>query len=202
VAASTGSYTWTVPNTSSTQARVRASDAQNGTPTDTSDGTFTVTASGPGQVILNEILANEVGSDTGTEFIELVNVGGTAVDISGWKLWDADAARHTFPSGTVLAPGQALVVFASGSAIPGGLSNAVAASTGTLSLNNTGDTVSLRNASKKTVTSYTYASSLASTDGVSMNRSPDATAAGTFVLHTSVSTLSSSPGTRASGSAF
>jgi beta-lactamase superfamily II metal-dependent hydrolase len=203
VAASTGSYTWTVPNTASTQARVRASDTLNGTPTDTSDGVFTVTSSGPGQVIINELLANEVGSDTGNEFIELVNVGGTSVDLSGWKLWDADAARHTFPTGTVLAPGKALVVFASASAIPGGLSNAVAANTGTLSLNNTGDTVSLRNASRKTVTSYTYSGSLASDDGVSMNRSPDATATGSFVLHTSLSsTRSSSPGTRASGTAF
>jgi hypothetical protein len=201
VAASTGSYAWTVPNTASTQARVRASDALNGTPTDTSDGVFTVTASGPGQVIINEILANEVGSATGNEFIELVNVGGTAVDISGWKLWDADAARHIFPSGTLLAPGKALVVFASSSDIPAGLSNAVAASTGSLSLNNTGDTVSLRNAQKKTVSSYSYAGSQADT-GVSLNRSPDATATGTFVLHTSISMQSSSPGTRASGSAF
>jgi beta-lactamase superfamily II metal-dependent hydrolase len=202
VAASTGSYTWTVPNTGSTQARVRASDALNGTPTDTSDGVFTITASGPGQVIINEILANEVGSDTSTEFVELVNVGGTSVDISGWKLWDADAARHTFPTGTVLAPGQALVVFADATGIPGGLSNAVAASTGALSLNNTGDSVVLKNASKKTVTSYNYAASLADTDGVSMNRNPDASASGTFVLHTSVSTRSNSPGTRTNGSAF
>ena len=35
-----------------------------------------------------------------------------------------------------------------------------------------------------------------------MNRSPDATATGTFVLHTSLSSLSSSGGKRASGSAF
>jgi hypothetical protein len=143
-----------------------------------------------------------VGSDTSTEFVELVNVGGTSVDISGWKLWDADAARHTFPTGTVLAPGQALVVFADATGIPGGLSNAVAASTGALSLNNTGDSVVLKNASKKTVTSYNYAASLADTDGVSMNRNPDASASGTFVLHTSVSTRSNSPGTRTNGSAF
>ncbi|MBN1209204.1 MAG: lamin tail domain-containing protein [Myxococcaceae bacterium] len=190
VAASTGSYTWTVPNSASTLARVRASDAQNGTPIDTSDGAFTITASGPGQVIINEILANEAGSNTDTEFVELVNVGGTAVDLSGWKLWDKDAARHTFPSGTVLAPGKALVVFAS------------ASSTGALSLNNTGDTVTLKNASKKTVTSYTYASALAGVDGVSMNRNPDATANGTFVLHTALSAQSASPGTHADGSAF
>jgi beta-lactamase superfamily II metal-dependent hydrolase len=202
VAASTGSYTWAVPNTATTQARVRISDAQNGTPTDTSDGVFTITSSSPGQVIINEILANEVGSDTGTEFVELVNVGGTAVDISGWTLSDDIGVRHTFPSGTSLAGGRAIVVFASASAIPGGLTNAVAASTGSLGLNNSGDVVALKNASRKTVTSYTYSSSLGGVDGVSMNRNPDASASGTFVLHTSISTRSTSPGTRTNGSAF
>ncbi len=202
VAASTGSYTWAVPNTATTQARVRISDAQNGTPTDTSDGVFTITSSSPGQVIINEILANEVGSDTGTEFVELVNVGGTAVDLSGWTLSDDIGVRHTFASGTSLAGGRAIVVFASASAIPGGLTNAVAASTGSLGLNNSGDLVALKNASRKTVTSYSYPGSLAGVDGVSMNRNPDASASGTFVLHTSISTRSTSPGTRASGSAF
>jgi beta-lactamase superfamily II metal-dependent hydrolase/chitodextrinase len=201
VAASTGSYTWTVPNSATTQARVRASDAQYGTPVDTSDGAFTIISSSPGQIIINEILANEVGSDTGTEFVELVNVGGTSVDITGWKLWDADLARHTFPSGSFIGPGQSLVVFADAAAIPAGLTNAVVASTGALSLNNTGDTVALKSP-RKTVTSYSYTGSLAGTDGVSMNRSPDGSASGGFVLHTSVSTRSASPGTRANGTAF
>ncbi len=202
VAASTGSYTWTVPSSASTQARVRATDALNGTPADTSDAAFTITTGTPGQVILNEIMANEPGSNTGAEFIELVNVGGSSVDLSGWTLWDATSSRHTFASGTSLAPGKAIVVYASASSIPSGLTNAVAASTGSLSLNNTGDTVTLKNASAATVTSYTYSSSLAGTDGVSMNRSPDASASGTFVLHTAISTLSSSPGVRANGTAF
>jgi hypothetical protein len=201
VAASTGSYTWTVPNTATTQAHVRISDAQNGTPTDTSNSVFTITSSSPGQVIINEILANEAGSDTGSEFIELVNVGGTAVDLSGWTLSDDIGVRHTFRGGTSLAGGSAIVVFASAAAIPAGLTNAVAASSGALGLNNTGDLVALKNG-KKSVTSYTYSGSLAGVDGVSMNRNPDATASGTFVLHTSISARSTSPGTRTSGSAF
>ncbi len=45
-------------------------------------------------------------------------------------------------------------------------------------------------------------SSLAGTDGVSMNRNPDTSATGGFVLHTSLSTLSSSAGKRANGTAF
>jgi endonuclease/exonuclease/phosphatase family metal-dependent hydrolase len=155
----------------------------------------------PAKVIINEILANEPGSDTNGEFVELVNVGGTSASIGGWTLSDATSVRHTFASGTSLAPGKAIVVYAGASAIPAGLTNAVAASTGQLSLANGGDSVILKNGTT-TVDSFTYTSTLAGTDGVSMNRSPDASATGTFVLHTSISSLSNSPGTHANGTAF
>jgi beta-lactamase superfamily II metal-dependent hydrolase len=201
VAASTGSYAWTVPNSASTQARVRASDAQLGTPVDTSNNVFTITASSPAKVILNEILANEPGSSTAGEFIELVNVGGTSISIAGWTIAVGSTTRHTFAAGTTLAPGKAIVVFGGASGIPTGTPNAVTASTGGLSLVNGGATVSVKNGST-TIDSFTYSSTLAGTDGVSMNRNPDATATGTFVLHTAVSTLPASAGERADGTAF
>jgi len=78
----------------------------------------------------------------------------------------------------------------------------VGASTGTLGLGNSGDTVTVKNAAGTTVNTTTYASSLAGTDGVSANRSPDASSGGTFVLHTTLSGLASSPGKRVSGSVF
>jgi hypothetical protein len=136
------------------------------------------------------------------EFVELVNSGGTAADLSGWTISDAAGVKHTFASGTSLAAGKAIVVFGGASGIPGGLTNAVACTTGTLALGNSGDTVTLKSSAGTTVDTTTYSSSLAGTDGVSMNRSPDATSGATFVLHTSVSSLASSPGMRASGSAF
>jgi hypothetical protein len=156
----------------------------------------------PGRIIINEILANEPGSATAGEFVELVNVGGASVDLSGWKLWDATSARHTFAAGTVLAPGKAIVVFGAASGIPAGLSNAVAASTATLNLANTSDTVTVKNAGGTTIDSFTYGSSLASADGVSMNRSPDTSATAGFVLHNSLSALSASAGKRANGTGF
>ncbi len=156
----------------------------------------------PARVIINEILANEPGSATAGEFVELVNVGGSSIDISGWKLWDATAARHTFAAGTVLAPGKAVVVFGAASGIPAGLTNAVAASTATLNLGNTGDTVALKNAGGTNIDAFTYSSSLASADGVSMNRGPDTSAGAGFVLHNSLSPLAASAGKRANGTAF
>jgi endonuclease/exonuclease/phosphatase family metal-dependent hydrolase len=203
VAASAGRFAWTLPAQTSTAARVRASEASTGTPSDESDASFTIAAAAtPAKVILNEILANEPGSSTAGEFIEIANVGGTSIDISAWKLWDGTAARHTFAAGTVLGAGKAIAVFAAASGIPPGTPNAIASSTGVLSLANAGDSVSVRNAAGTIVDSFTYPASLAGTDGVSMNRNPDATAGAAFVLHTAISTLKASPGTRANGAPF
>jgi Lamin Tail Domain len=160
---------------------------------------YTFGAGGAAQVIINEILANEPGSDTAGEFIELVNVGGTAANIGGWTVSDGTAARHTFAAGTTLNPGKAIVVFGAAPAIPAGLGNAVAASSGGLSLNNSSDTVTLRDGGGVVKNSFAYTSALAGTDGVSMNRNPDGTATGTFVLHTIISSARSSAGVRTSG---
>jgi beta-lactamase superfamily II metal-dependent hydrolase/chitodextrinase len=182
---------------------VVAYDAAGNTSAASGAASATTLASGtPGQVIINEILANEPGSNTAAEFVELVNVGGSAVNISGWTISDATSTRHTFAANTTLAAGKAIVVYGGAAGIPAGLTNAVAASTGTLSLNNTTDTVTVRNASGTSVNSYAYPSSLASVDGVSANRSPDASASGTFVLHNTISSLSSSGGLRANGTSF
>jgi uncharacterized protein YjiK/methionine-rich copper-binding protein CopC len=62
------------------------------------------------------LLITEVNSNaTGGDFFELYNYGATAIDISGWKWGDnkfsfTDSAVATFASGTVIAPGQRLLV--------------------------------------------------------------------------------------------
>jgi hypothetical protein len=203
-AASTGSYTWTVPNSATSAARVRVSDAANSAVSDTSNAAFTITVStgGTGSVFINEVLINEPGSDVNAEFVELVNPAGTAVDLSGWTVSDAAGLRHTFASGTTLGVGQAVVIFGGASGIPAGLTNAVAASTGTLSLSNSSETVTVKNAAGTTVATSTFGSTLTSTDGVSANRSPDSSSSGTFVLHTTLSSSSASPGKRTSGLDF
>jgi endonuclease/exonuclease/phosphatase family metal-dependent hydrolase len=205
-AASAGSLAWTVPSSASASARVRVSDASDASITDLSDATFTITTStgggGTGNVIVNEVLLNEPGTDTSGEFVELVNVGTGAVDLSGWTVSDAALVRHTFPSGTTLAAGGVVVVFAGAAGIPAGTPGAVIASTGALGLSNSGDTVTVRNAAGTAVDTATLGSALGGTDGVSGNRGPDATPGAAFVPHTSLSGLTSSPGRRASGTAF
>jgi len=197
--AAAGSFAWTVPSVASTNAKVRATDTASAA-SDSSDAVFTITAGGgAANVILNEILANEPGSKTAGEFVEIVNIGTATADLGGWTLSDATSTRHSFTAGTSLAPGKAIVVFGGASAIPAGLTGTVAASTGGLSLNNGGDTVTLRSNSSAVISSFTYTSALSSQDGVSMNRNPDGGATASFVLHTALASAPSSPGTRANG---
>ncbi|HEY5938027.1 MAG TPA: lamin tail domain-containing protein, partial [Kofleriaceae bacterium] len=175
VPASAGTFAWTVPAPATTSGLVRITA---GSATDSSDGSFTTAGTtDPGQVILNEVLANELGTATSGEFIELVNLGGSDVDVSGWTLADSVSTRHVFAAGTTIGPGARLVV--SGNT----------ATTGALGLSNAGDTVTLANGGTA-VDSFTFGGS---PDGVSFNRSPDATT-GSFVLHTALSTALSSPG--------
>lgn len=53
-----------------------------------------------------------------------------------------------------------------------------------------------------TVDSAVFSSAVTGTDGVSANRSPDGTPGAPFVLHTSLSGSTSSPGVRADGTGF
>ena len=150
-------------------------------------------------LFINEVLANEPGSDPDGEMVELVNLGEADLDLSGFTLLDAVAVRHEFAPGTVLAAGRALVVFGGARAAPPG---GLVASSGALGLSNGGDTVELVGAGGEPADLVSYDGALAASDGVSMNRAPDADPAAAFVLHTDLAAAASSPGTHADGSPF
>lgn len=80
----------------------------------------TLPPSGPAKIVINEILANEPGSNTVGEFVEVLNVGSAAADLSGWTLSDATGVRHTWATGTTIAAGKAVVVFGGALGIPSG----------------------------------------------------------------------------------
>ncbi len=112
-------------------------------------------------VVINEVLYDPgtvidanldlVFSSTEDEFVELLNTGGSPIDLSGWTLSGDQGVIHQFPSGTVLAAGQAYVVFGGGTIGAfgtyadsfDGIAQAAAASSGTLGLANGGETVTL-----------------------------------------------------------
>jgi hypothetical protein len=67
------------------------------------------------RLLLSEILYDPVALEPAEEWIEIYNAGGSPLDISGYKLGDEETlggseAMLVFPTGTLLSPGQVLVV--------------------------------------------------------------------------------------------
>lgn len=155
-------------------------------------------------IIMNEVLADPpaIGGDanrdgsihsTQDEFVELVNTDPSAVSLADWSVSDAISVRHIFASTSMIPGFGFFVVFGGGT--PQGFADVAIASSGTLSLNNAGDTLTLRNAAGQVIDLFTYGP-----EGgmdVSLTRFPDA--AGPVVKHTTVSAQPFSPGTTVQG---
>ncbi|MDZ7346309.1 MAG: ExeM/NucH family extracellular endonuclease, partial [candidate division KSB1 bacterium] len=161
------------------------------------------------RVVINEILAdpaddanqNGVVETYADEFVELVNLGTQAADLSGLQLKDASSVRHVFPAGTLVHPGGCLVVFGGGTP-NGDFGGAIVqtATSGRLELNNSGDTVQLLNG-EQILDTVTYGSE--GNSDQSLTRDPDGT--GNWVKHRSAARSNDqpfSPGRRADGSSF
>ena len=168
---------------------------------------FLVSSIGFGQtpdLVINEILADPatdiLGDSNGDgirgtyddEFVEIINNEVTVQDISGFTLSDAGSVRHTFPPNTKIQPGESIVVFGGGT--PTNINGVVQiASSGSLSLNNSGDNIVLAN-NVTTIASFTYGSE--GGDDQSLGRNPDIT--GDFEKHSTFAPLGAlySPGKR------
>lgn len=85
-------------------------------------------------IIINELLISPAGDDTKMEFVEIYNAGSAVGDLSGWMMEDISgkAGRYIFPAGTKISPGEYQAWYSS---------------TTKLSLNNSGDGASLKDAS-------------------------------------------------------
>lgn len=150
-------------------------------------------------ILINEVLADPpaIGGDangdgvihaTQDEFVELVNTAVDPVSLAGWTFADLVGVRHTFSASSAIPAFGFFVVFGGGS--PQSVANAAIASRGTLSLNNTGDTLTLRDQASGFIDAVVYGA-----EGgmdVSLTRFPDAL--GPFVKHHTVSVRLFSPG--------
>ncbi|ATB51245.1 putative Ig domain-containing protein [Corallococcus macrosporus] len=157
-------------------------------------------------LIINEVLPNEpippgqTVADVHYEFIEVYNAGSTTADLSGWSLSDSAMVRHVFAPGLTLAPGRVFVVFGGVRGFQPGTPSTVAASSGGLGLNNDGDVVRLLAPGGDTVDEMSYGGTF---DGISFNRSPDATPGAAFDYHHLMPPgLDASPGLRVNGQPF
>lgn len=170
-----------------------------GAPVAADAGAPAVVDAGRPVLVINEVLANEPGTDAAGEFVELVNAGTAAADLSAWMIADGAATRHVFPAGTVLEPGGVVVIFGGEAGIPQGLATGVAASTGMLGLSNSSDSIKLKDRSGRVVQSVGIPG-LA--DGVSYVRKVDGSLDSPWEAHTTSSLLSASPGLRKDGAPF
>jgi uncharacterized repeat protein (TIGR01451 family) len=184
-----------------------------------------------GEILINEVLADPPGatptdsigdanhdgvrSSSDDEFVELVNSTSRDFDISGYQLLTRssgaanDNLRHTFAAGTIVTARTALVVFGGGAPNPSdpvfGGALILKASTGGLSLSNTGGIVTLRDSSGAVANIFEYGGATGLSGGAnqSLTRAPDI--AGAFTGHGTATGAGGrlfSPGTRVDGTPF
>lgn len=164
-------------------------------------------------IVFNEILADpdpilgdsngdgQISSDD-DEFLELVNLSAGELDLSGWQVFDAARLRYTFPEGTSLACGSALVLFGGGDPT-GDFGGSLVLTAGSLGLNNAGDTLSLVDPAGVEAAAVGYGSEGAQDQ--SLTRNPDLFGPLPLVLHSQVPAAGGalfSPGTRIDGGGF
>ncbi len=126
-----------------------------------------------------------VVNTTDDEFVEIYNISGANLDISGWIIADGVSDRHVFTNGTIIPANETIVVFGGGipTTVPGLVE---IASTGTLGFNNSSDTVTIKNESGIVILEETYGS--AAGNNQSIAREDDLT--GSFVQHSTITSNS------------
>jgi plastocyanin len=115
-------------------------------------------------ILINEIHynpCNSQGPDFDYEFVELVNVGDLAVDISGYEFYNTagglDQLGYTFPAGTSLAAGEFVIIVVSEAGMTNYSGNGYQVfqmEQGNFS--NSGEALSLRDAFGNVVNAVTY----------------------------------------------
>jgi len=133
-------------------------------------------------ILINEILADPpsgiVGdanndgetSSSQDEFVELFNAGPDAMDLSAWTLEDSLRIRHVFSEDSLMDSRGILVIFGGGTPQLSGIDWQLASS-GALSLNNSSDTVILRDHDGNIIDQIGYSSEAGQDQ--SLTRSPE-----------------------------
>lgn len=169
-------------------------------------------------IILNEICYdpsnNALDGDTNgdgqyaqaeDEFLEFVNISNQPADVSGFKVYDAEALiagtpRHVIPSGTIIPPGKAMVIFGGGTPT-GTFGGAIVqtSTTGNMNLNNAGDIMTFTDADDNVIIEFDI-EPLSNNPNESYTRNPDIT--GDFEQHGDNTPILFSPGTKVDGTPF
>ncbi len=158
-----------------------------------------------------------VRSSDDDELVELLNNSTAPLDLSGLVIADATSNRFTFPPNTTLVEGQCVVIFGGGAPPPHdpAFGGALILTTGSLGLNDGGDTVTVKlpaSSGDIVLAVQSYGSGAvgapAAPSDQSLTRAPDAAvgnSGGSFIAHSSAAAAAGrvfSPGTRADGTPF
>ena len=170
-----------------------------------------------GSLLINEVLYDPPSGIDGDangdgvrdpledEFLEFINLSASDLDVSGYKIYDADALvantpRHVFPSGTLIPAGKSIIVFGGG--VPtGGFGGAIVqtASDGELNMSNAGDLMTITDAADVVQVTFDI-EPLSNNPDESYTRNPDIT--GDFEQHNANTPLLFSPGTKVDSTPF
>lgn len=162
-------------------------------------------------IVFNEINA-EPGDDAngdGTldsdtdEFVELVNNETADIDISGWAYNDGSSSEYIFPEGSVIPAGQAILLFdnTSGTQPQGNFGGAQVFSDAEIGLNNSPETLTLKDAQGNTIATATYGNDASGEANV---LDPEITG-NSYIDHSTATGAEgalSSPGTQVDGTPF
>ena len=165
----------------------------------------------PKQLIINEILAapvldtnkDSIFKSDQDEFIEIVNISGIPLDLSNLTISDNIRSRHIIPVGTILNNLEPLIIFGGGDITTfSSTIKSQAASTGSLSLNNSGqEQVTISTSTNQIIDQIIFDNT--NLQGVSLNRLPDLSF-NTLIAHNKLLKAidNFSPGTRIDNSLF
>jgi hypothetical protein len=173
--------TWTDDNSWTLQLPVNAgsntytlqafntSGVQVGSASITVDGTGGVFPATPGSLVVSELNYNPPGSDDATEFIELLNITGAMLDLSGCHFDEelGQGIAYTFPSGVQMPPGGRILVVRDRTAFTAAYPAASPLAPGQYSgsFDNSGEMVVLYAANGAEIFRFSYTDQVAGTDG-------------------------------------
>ena len=170
---SAGTNTYTLIPYDSNGVQLTNNAANTGTPmsaTVTVTGTGGIFPAGPGNLVVSELHYNPAGTTDDTEFIELLNITGTTLDLGGCHFDEENGQgiSYTFASGVQVPAGGRILVARNRTAFLAAYPTATPVAAGEFNptaLDNGGETLVLYAASGLEIFRFTYNDNLNSTDG-------------------------------------
>lgn len=171
----TNADTWSIALPLSAGTRVYTLEALSPRGMVLGTASLTITARGglylaaAGTLLASEINYNPPGSSDLTEFVELLNIAGSTLDLSGCHFDEVggEGIAYTFPAGVQLDPGARILVVRDRATMTAqyGTDLNLAPGSFTGALDNSGETLVLYAANGQQIFRFTYRDDIDSTDG-------------------------------------